>query len=57
MQLMASPGVTWEASSKMTTSNDISLGRYWLTASGDIMKTGLIASDVVRVRRDQVAHR
>ncbi|MGC2567160.1 MAG: hypothetical protein WA488_15900, partial [Mycobacterium sp.] len=34
----------------MTTSKFISGGRYWLTASGDIMKHGLIASEVLRVR-------
>ena len=43
MQLIASPGVTWDASSKMTTSKRMSGGRYWLTARGDIMKHGLIA--------------
>src|SRR4051794_41433776 len=50
MQLMASPGVTCEASSKMTTSKFMSGGRYWLTASGDIMKTGLMAREVLLVR-------
>ena len=40
---MASPGRTWDASSKMTTSKCMSGGRYWLTDSGLIMKHGLIA--------------
>src|SRR5664279_3158988 len=40
MQLMASEGRTWEASSKMTTSNRRSGERYIDTVSGLIMKHG-----------------
>src|SRR5437773_4514556 len=40
---MASAGLTWLASSTMTTSKCRLAGRYSLTASGDIRKQGLIA--------------
>src|ERR1700757_1520279 len=50
MQPMAAAGLTWLASSKMTTSKCRSAGRYWLTASGDIMKQGLIAWHAWRAR-------
>jgi hypothetical protein len=44
MDEIASAGVTWLASSKITTSKSRDAGSTWLTTSGDIAQQGLIAN-------------
>ena len=50
MQLIASAGLIRLASSKMTTSKPMPLGRYWLTASGDARTHGLTTWTAWRAR-------